>query len=408
MQRFFESLKLNRHFRPLLVIAAACFANVAIAENPPRNNGENRNNWALNQSAIQNITNNAANTLPELGAPPSNWPLGIEHKTDWMRPDTKTLRARIEASLTQPEYADPVTLRVLKKDPLALLKQLATNDFLQNVDEKDSVEQHTSQILTSLKKRIQNDKLVIKPEDMEWLDLEKLASVLQSQTAVPELSVFEWIQAINRDSSRKALANYFQTDFERIQKVMNAYAKSNGVMGEIPFKDLLPPRAKSLYGKYSHLRGRNCFGTALEFATPRTILNKIVNTETEEGHYRAMINSDEFARALWLGYNELSASEILMGLNWGDVVVFYDASVPYSWQSLRHAVVHMGGDIYFHKQSKSAASPIELVTWNSLVTLWQRIAPTLDYRVYRKHPQNSGQSTFQKPTRAIEKLTWTR
>jgi hypothetical protein len=412
--------KFGHRFLLALSLSAACFADASMASEQPRNlprstgshnpqkNANTNNNLNINFNTIQNTTNNAAaSPVSNLDPPPSNWPLALEQKTTWMRPDAKTLRARIEASLTQPEYADPVVLRVLRKDPLVLFKQLANNELLSKLDAEDGAKQE-SPIFRSIQKRIQSDKLLIQPDDLDWLDLEKLANVIQTQTAVPEFSAFDWQQAISRASSAKSLAEHFQSDFERVKKVMNTHIQTHGVMSDVPFKNLLPTRAKSLYGKYSHLRGRNCFGTALEFATPRHVLNKVVNIETEEGHYRAMINSDEFARALWLGYSELSADEVLMGLNWGDVVVFYDASIPYSWQSLRHAVVHMGGDIYFHKQSKSAASPIELVTWKSLISLWQRITPTLDYKVFRKHPQNSGQSTFQKPTRAIEKLTWTR
>ncbi len=347
-----------------------------------------------------NVANNSASNSPTLlSAPPSRWPIGIFHKSGWMRPNISTLKARIEATHKSPEYADPVALRVVRNSTELLFKQLAQERLL---------ETSALDVILSLKTRIRNGKFIVTPEDLSWIDLEKLASVLQSKTALPELVISEWNDALENPKLRANLKAHFRDDFERIRKLLNSFEEENPDTSQIPFQDLLSPRVKPLYGKYSHLRGRNCFGTALEFANPRTVINKVVNTEAEEGHFRTMINSDEFARALWLGYDELSNDDILMGLQWGDVVVFYDASTPFAWQQLRHAVVHLAGDIYFHKQSKSAASPIELVEWNSLVSLWQSIAPALDYKVYRRLPLGPGGKAFQKPTRAIEKLSWTR
>ena len=325
-----------------------------------------------------------------------------------MKPDIKTIHARIEATNRQPKFADPISLKILRNNPMALLRQLGGESLLQSMngtnEEKDPIQKISEQIA----KRLGEDKFIVTPQDLDWMDLEKLANVLQSKTALPELALGDWTKAINDPEKAKTFENYFQGDFQRVRSAINAFTQQHHDAETIPFQELLPNNVKALYGKYSHLRGRNCFGTALEFATPRNTLDKLINIETEEGHYRTMINSDEFARALWLGYNELTTEEILMGLNWGDVVVFYDASGPYSWQSLRHAVVHLGGDIYFHKQSKSAASPIELVQWDSLVSLWSRITPALDYKVYRRLPLGTGSGSFQKPTRAVEKLTWTR
>jgi hypothetical protein len=117
-----------------------------------------------------------------------------------------------------------------------------------------------------------------------------------------------------------------------------------------------------------------------------------------------MINNDEFAQALWLGYRELEPVEILEGLKYGDVIAFLDRTEGDSYTGLKHAAVHVAADVYLHKPSKSASTPIEFTRWTNMVRIWGGLARELDYKVYRRLP--SGSLRQRNSQIAIEKIFW--
>jgi hypothetical protein len=385
---------------PLLVAGLlCCSASRGLAANNLNrvNTGNNTNN---------NISRHEAPPPRDIPAPPSLWNIELTHRWSTMQPDAKSLRARIEATLNFPQFADPIILRVIKKDPFSILEQLGLDSYIKGaISKPEQWVMGNERLVENLRRRLTAEKLTIGPEDLVWLDLTKLGKVLQTRTATPEVSLDAWDAATDEEEGRFALQNHLGSNFARIETQIQHYRETNRDSDAVPLVELLPPNLKTLYARYSYLRGRNCFGTALEFANPRNVLDKTINIETEKAHFRTMINSDEFMRGLWLGYYELSPQEILMGLRWGDVVAFYDGTPPFSWLTLRHAAVHLAGDIYFHKQSKSASSPIELTDWQSLINTWAGLTPNLDYKVFRRLPEGK---SFLSPTRAMEKLSWTR
>lgn len=402
-----------RKFGLLAVLAAAIYT-VPETSALAQSNRNNRNNKGtnLNRNQLnQNNSNSASVSLPEttieeLASPRSLWPLPIEYRQGFMVPDKMTLQKRILASETQPEFADPITLHISQKSGLSVFKQLATKKLTDLLESESEQRLKIEALAEKIGARIKGTKLTLIPSDLAWIDLGKLGEVMKTKTSKAGFSIDQWREAIKDPNLKAGLFEHLQSSLNSVNVLAE---KDNGSDNDIvPFSAILPNTVRRLYGKYSHLRGRNCFGTALEFSTPRTILNQTINVELEQRHHVSMINSDEFMRALWLGYYEMNSDEVLMGLKWGDVVVFLDSTPPLSWKSYRHAIVHLGGDIYFHKQSKSAASPIEIVEWKSVVDIWSRITPNLDYKVYRRLPLGAGEKAFQNPVQAIEKLSWTR
>ncbi len=405
----------GRHIRMLtawVITALTLFAYTPSQADDAKNILPNNNRGTNLNRNNQNLNNNDATTQPnasmdeELTSPNSLWPLPIDYKSGFMKPDKATLKKRILATETQPNFADPITLQIPKKNPANIFNQLGRADIIGNTENNSLPYDQNDALIKSITGRIKGKKLTLIPSDLKWLDLDKLSEIMKTRTSKAGFSLKQWRKAVANPETRSILVEHFQGDLDSFSALAEADNGSNN--GIVPFSSTLPGTVRRLYGKYSHLRGRNCFGTALEFATPRSILNQTVNVELEPNHHLAMINSDEFMRALWLGYYELSTDEILTGLKWGDVVVFLDATPPLSWKSYRHAIVHLGGDVYFHKQSKSAASPIEITEWKSVVDVWARITPNLDYKVFRRLPLGDGNKAFQNPVQAIEKLSWTR
>jgi hypothetical protein len=118
-----------------------------------------------------------------------------------------------------------------------------------------------------------------------------------------------------------------------------------------------------------------------------------------------MINSDEFSNALWRGYSLLTGEQVNEGLRYGDVVAFVDKSKGEGYRSMLHAAVHVGGEFYFHKPSKSASSPVEFTRWYEMVRVWQAHAGSLSYLAFRKNPLSSTQ--YLDNQAFSDKISWT-
>lgn len=339
-------------------------------------------------------------------APPSAWPGQTMLKTAELSPSIPTLRARIEASLKRPEFAEPVVLRLTTHSALPILKQLGNETILKRLSDTTLAPRLIEEFKRRVLSRAEDMRLAIRPSDLGWLDLDKLARTLEMATVVPSFPVADWQRVMQADTPESAAAqDHFGQQFERISKAARAHLEHHPEASQLPMHEILPDHMKKLMGRFSPLRGRNCFATALSFLDANVVGMKNINMVREEGHHSAMINNDEFAHALWLGYYELDAQEILAGLRYGDIVAFIDAHEGNSYVAYKHAAVHVAGQVYLHKQSKSASTPIEFTQWRDLVLTWGALAKSLDYKVYRKLPQSSLRSQDSKI--AIEKIFWT-
>ena len=338
--------------------------------------------------------------------PPSAWPGQIVALTQELAPAVRTLRARIEASQKRPEFAEPVVLRLTTISPLTLIRQLGNARILSRANIPSTSKQTLSDFAKMLSSRVEGMRFAVEPSDLTWIDLEKLSQTLQAQTTLPLLQKQEWTRLVGAPTPEgDALRTHFGEHFRDAREKVGKFIRENPNAPEVPVIELLPDHFKKLIGRFSPLRGRNCFATALAFLDKNVEQMQNINLIREEGHHASMINNDEFMQALWLGYNELDAQEILAGLRFGDVVVFVDQAEGDSYLSLKHAAVHVAGQVYVHKQSKSASSPIEFTRWSDLAQTWTALAKQLDYRVFRRLPVNSLKSIDSKI--AIEKIFWT-
>ena len=361
------------------------------------------------------VEDTVASTTP----PPSRWErdLFLEPKT--IRPSQKTLKARIEAEKKKPEISEPIVLRLKTTELRPLLAQLATDSAFKKISRS---ERANFQLMRNLETRIEkkaSDAVEIKDQrptvalltlshqDLSWIDLEKLSQAL----AYPSLDPFIPVDEIRSLKSSDAIVNqrwksHFGARFNEIRGRAESWLENNPAALQMPFSALLPDHMRTLLGRYSPFRGRNCFATALQFADSNIIQTKNINMVREAGHSLALINHDEFSHALWLGYDELSPQQSTLGLEFGDVVAIIDAKDAGAYTSFKHAVVHIAGDIYLHKPSKSASSPIEFVRWKELVQTWTPLLKQFDVRFFRRRP--ASRLNEQSPALAIEKIRWNR
>lgn len=363
---------------------------------------------------IENRVLNAAS------APASQWSqeLFIEPKT--IRPSAKTLRARIEAEKKKPDIAEPIVLRLRTTELRPLLAQLANDtafraftssissshfSFLQDLEKRldkktfDSTEDANSTNVQAL--------LTLNPTDLSWIDLEKLSHAL----AYPSIEVFlpsDEITAL-RNGEPQTLGRWnlhFGVHFNQARNHAERWLESHPRDLQMPLRELLPEHMRNLLGRYSPFRGRNCFATALQFADPNVIQAKNINLVREAGHSLALINNDEFSHALWLGYDELRPFQVDAGLQFGDLIAVVDNDEGRAYTAFKHAAIHVAADIYFHKPSKSASSPIEFIRWRDLVQTWSPLVKQFEVRYFRRrtgtHLQERGSNL------AIENINWNR
>lgn len=334
-------------------------------------------------------------------APPSQWPYEMLQEKTKLLPSQKVLRSRLQATLAYPEIADPLVIRLKSNDARRLLKQLGNKEALAAMN-STSARPFLEKFTQGLRKRVNESKLSLAAEDLNWIDLEKLSKTVSQTSTEPLMSRAVWAKIKNDASVAQYAESHFGAKWPRISKKVERWI-AQGNTGDIPLTLFLPDHLEDEYGNFSPYRGRNCFATALSFADKKVVSRSHINPVREPQHDRWMINADEFANALWLGYYELDGQEIVEGLKLGDVVVFYDEAEE-GYRSLRHTAVHIADTIYFHKQSKSATTPLEFVDWSKLVSTWSGIAKKLEYKVYRKLPM--GVSRYQKPAAAFEKVYW--
>lgn len=356
---------------------------------------------------------------PSLAAPASRWnsSLYVEPKT--LRPNNKTLRMRIEAEKRKPEIAEPIVLRLKTSELRPLLAQLASDSTFRKINQSETA---SFQLMKSLETRIERKQpaqkadetvpttvalLPLAQNDLDWLDLDKLSQALAYPSIEPFIPVEE-VRALKSGdpTTVQRWSAHFSHRFEEIRNIAENWLKAQPHALQMPFQTLLPTHMRKLLGRYSPFRGRNCFATALQFADPAIIQLKNINMVKEPGHSLALINHDEFSHALWLGYDELSPQQQAQGLEFGDLVAIIDGKDSVSYTSFKHAVIHIAEDVYLHKPSKSASSPIEFVRWQELVQTWKPLVAQFDVRFFRRRP--SGQLEEQTPRLAVEKIKWNR
>ncbi|MCA2958946.1 MAG: hypothetical protein IOD12_01750 [Silvanigrellales bacterium] len=341
--------------------------------------------------------------LPD--APPSRFPLTVLTQPLLIAPTASILRTRIEALKKKPDLAEPVVLRLNTLEPAPILEQLAKQGLAEKLLTREG-NKLRSDFRSTILPRVKEGRLSLEVRDLVWIDLQKLSATIAQNSIKPSLMLKEWELALANSETRAELEDHFGQAFKAMaQDVEKSLLASNepGSL-QIPLELFLPRHVRTVLGRYSPLRGRNCFATALGFNDPRVELMDNINLVREDGHHAAMINNDEFAQALWLGYRELEPVEILEGLKYGDVIAFLDRTEGDSYTGLKHAAVHVAADVYLHKPSKSASTPIEFTRWTNMVRIWGGLARELDYKVYRRLP--SGSLRQRNSQIAIEKIFW--
>lgn len=361
------------------------------------------------------VEDHAASTTP----PTSRWGHEIFLEPKTIRPSQKTLKVRIEAEKKKPEIAEPIVLRLKTTELRPLLAQLATDAAFRKLNRS---QKSNFQLMRNLETRIEKKAsdavnaqtsrptvalLTLSHTDLNWLDLEKLSQALAFPSLEPYIPVDE-IRALKRKEPlvTQRWNVHFAGRFNEIRGRAEQWLESNPAAMQMPFSALLPVHMRTLLGRYSPFRGRNCFATALQFADSSIIQTKNINMVREPGHSLALINHDEFSHALWLGYDELTREQAGLGLEFGDLVAIVDSADSGSYTSFKHAVIHIAGDIYLHKPSKSASSPIEFVRWKELVQTWSPLLKQFDMRFFRRRP--AARLNEQSPDLAIEKIRWNR
>ncbi|NBX16943.1 MAG: hypothetical protein EBR09_06210 [Proteobacteria bacterium] len=351
--------------------------------------------------------------------PPSRWTseLFLEPKT--IKPTLKTLKLRIEAEKRKPEISEPVVLRLKTQEIRPLLAQLSSDAAFRKYTQSPK---HNFALMKQLEKRLEKKDsptegeeskkptvalLTLAESDLSWIDLTKLSNALAFPSVEPYLPIAQIKELKNGESATlDRWKSHFGSRFSEIKATAEKWLEANSGAIQMPLKTLLPPHMRGLVGRYSPFRGRNCFATALQFANPKIIQAKNINLVREPGHSLALINHDEFSHALWLGYDELAAAQLGAGLQFGDVIAITDGQEGNAFTSFKHAAVHMAADVYLHKPSKSASSPIEFVRWHELVQTWTPLVKQLEIRYFRPRPgeqiQERGLGV------AIEKIKWNR
>lgn len=361
------------------------------------------------------VEDKAANFAP----PPSRWTktLFLEPKT--IRPSTRTLKMRIEAEKKKPDISEPIVLRLRTTELRPLLAQLSSDAAFRKFTNS---EKFNFSLMKNLETRIEKKAsdtpeqparkptvalLTLNAGDLSWLDLDKLSHAL----AFPSLDPFIPVEDVRNFAKGDALtierwSSHFGKYYSSVKLKAKQWLEMNSGAMQMPMSALLPDHMRNLLGRYSPFRGRNCFATALQFAEPSIIQAKNINLVREAGHSLALINHDEFSHALWLGYDELTPQQVGVGLQFGDVVAIVDSAEGVSYTGLKHAAVHIAGDLYLHKPSKSASSPIEFVRWREIVQTWSPLVKQFDTRFFRHRPGPRLQERG--PGIAIEKIRWNR
>lgn len=361
------------------------------------------------------VEDNAAATTP----PPSQWggQLFLEPKT--IRPSKKTLKVRIEAEKRKPEISEPIVLRLKTTQLRPLLAQLATDAAFRKLNRSN---RSSFKLMKNLESRIEKKAsdainhesnrptvalLTLNPSDLSWLDLEKLSHVLSYPSLEPFIDAEE-VHSLRKGSDAivKRWQAHFGSRFEHIRSLAEGWLAAHPKAMQMSFAELLPNHMRRLLGRYSPFRGRNCFATALQFADSKIIQTKNINLVREAGHSLALINHDEFSHALWLGYEELTPERVNMGLVFGDLIAITDGKYSNAYNSFKHAVIHVANDVYLHKPSKSASSPIEFIRWKDLVQTWKPLVKKFEVRFFRRRPATLLKE--QSPELAIEKIKWNR
>lgn len=400
-----ESNGIGRSLRALLV--GSCFwivtYSVSHAQNPDNTNLV--------------VEDREANLTP----PPSRWLKEVFLEPKTIRPSAKTLKMRIEAERKKPEIAEPIVLRLKTTELRPLLAQLSSDAAFKKFTQS---EKHNYAVMKNLEARIQKKQpnsaeqnqmvgkstvalLTLSPYDLNWIDLNKLSQALALPSLEPFLAIDDVVNLKKGDPViSERWITHFGARFQEVKGRVEQWLEANPRAMQMPMRYLLPDHMRNLLGRYSPFRGRNCFATALQFADPGIIQAKNVNMVQEAGHSLAMINHDEFSHALWLGYDELNAAQIAAGLQFGDLIAVVDAKDGETYTAYKHAAIHIAGDIYLHKPSKSASSPIEFVRWRELVQTWSPLVKQFDVRIFRHRPGSRIQE--RKPELAIEKIKWNR
>ena len=338
--------------------------------------------------------------------PKSAFPLKPLNQSVFIYPSAQNLKNRLEASLENPNLNDPVVLRLASLAILPLLNQLGSESVLKKLRVSKVSGEFLREFQASVMERVKGLRLVLTKEDLSWLDLSKLSNTLKQPGHMPFVPETQWREALKDPAKKEKLKSYFGAAWGDVeQKVTDLLQNESNE--SIPLTKLLPDHLEKLVGQFSSYRGRNCFGTALSFQDKGIEYFRNINLVRETQHHSSMINNDEFANAVWLGYTPVSSGEISQyGLQFGDLIVFYEKTTFPIYDSLRHAAVHLGGEFYFHKQSKSASSPIEITRWRDLISTWSALTTQLDYKVYRRIPKLPLKKQSVKIS--IEKLDWTR
>lgn len=392
-----------------------------------------------------------------LPAPPSLWTGAMQEITVGLRPSVGTIRRRLEATLRAKPFAEPLRLRVTS-DLRVFLRGLALPGMRALLEPQlagaPSPENHV--FVEAMQGRVSKGVLELDARDLSWLDLSLLSQHIETASRVPRFTRKAWHRAMDDDEQRGRLQQFFGYHWDSVAERVSLDAEQAEISNTpsrplAPYKafgdketggrprgelvraeegaaearesldplelvpesdetwvylvDLLPEHMQDLFGRFSSYRGRNCFATALQFDTPGILADRSVNLVREEEHHAAMINSDEFAHALWRAYTPLTEAQIDEGLRFGDLVVFFDEFRDPGYRSLLHTAVHVGGRYYFHKPSKSASSPVEFTRWDDMIRVWRKHAKRLGYQVYRRNPAPMGR--YADPRALAEKINWT-
>jgi len=336
-------------------------------------------------------------------SPESFWNPKILYKDIQISPNEGSLYRRIKALENFPTMAEPIVFK-MTEDPRTFLFQLSKDSFWKDFSNKSqSLQQQW--ILSNLLSKVQERKFQISPQDLEWLDLKKLSKSLQRETVVAFLEKTEWVFMRSSVKNTRFLMEHFQVSHDIIVQV-DQWIEKNKNEEWIPMEMLLPLQSQKILHKYSYLRGRNCFATALQFQYPQVMVDESINLNEEPKHFKAMINSDEFLNMLWTDYYRLSDHiEPPFHLKYGDIVVFWEGNEKFGYKALKHAFVHLAGDLYFHKQSKSSTTPIEFVRWDDVYGTWKNFSQNLSWTVFR--PLSALKKERLASEKSLQRIHWT-
>ncbi len=313
---------------------------------------------------------------PPSREPPSKSPVSVNITRTRLVPSPRALRERIQALRDTPAVSEAIVLPSQGMTTAEVLGRWGSKEARKSWERDRGGKPSMDQLLGARIARSSSG-LSLVPYDISWLDLGALGRELSVAAADGTLEPGSWRRAAGQ------FWTHFSRDTERVTREVQAYSLARPGR-PIPVSLLLPPAARHALGRFSSLRGRNCFNTALSFHDAGVDLLSHINVASSPNHHRTLVNHDAFAWALWMGYYELSAEMISKGLQFGDVVVLANDQDFPSFTSLKHAAVHIASGLYYHKANKFASSPISLTTWEGLTGAWSRTLPHLGIHVYRR------------------------